>query len=100
MQLAILNASAMDRPSIPSQFSHYALLGVGKDATADDIEAAYRARVGALPKSRLGILLRWALMGETRDTLGAAREFLLDADLRAEYDKTISNQWSWLMTWM
>lgn len=89
----------MDKIGPPLQFSHYALLGVSKDAAADEIEAAFQSRMETLPKSRWGIMLRWVLMNETGETLRTARETLLDADLRAKYDKSIADEWYWLPTW-
>jgi hypothetical protein len=68
------------RESIP-RFDLYGELGIGRDASADEIESAYRVRLGERPATGTG-----ALASRRRERLARAREWLLDPERRARYD--------------
>lgn len=66
--------------------SHYALLGVGRNASAQEIRRAYGERSRDLPRTGWRKLIRRVFTGECPETLLAARDTLLDAQRRARYD--------------
>jgi DnaJ-class molecular chaperone len=79
----------MINPAI--HLSHYALLRIDNDATADQIEAAYRDACARLPKTRLGLAMARVLNGESPETLRTAYKTLIDPKVRAEYDRWLAS---------
>lgn len=63
----------------------YRVLGLKPDATADEVRAAYRRLAAQIhPDTQPADRKDWA--AEQMRTLNAARDLLLDAEQRAEYD--------------
>lgn len=70
---------------------YYALLKVGRDATAIEISQAYEAAVQRLPKTHIGRLVRFLFSNETAETLELAHTTLVDSLARSTYDKALAD---------
>lgn len=80
--------TSADADAAASSFwaNRYQLLGVGRHATTEDIEAAYRAAMARLPTSPMARLRR-VLRGSSAGDLRRARDTLIDPQQRREYDE-------------
>ncbi|MDB5953469.1 hypothetical protein [Ramlibacter sp.] len=76
----------MKNYSFLGEMSHYGLLGVACDASAEEIEAVYQTRVAALPRGALARVLWAVYSGENETTLAQARRVLCSPTARAAYD--------------
>jgi hypothetical protein len=75
-----------------AEFGLYALLGVGRDATPEEIEEAYCRALRQRPRGLLQRLVWW-LNGRTPDMLAHARHVLLTPQLRRDYDERCRQSW-------
>jgi hypothetical protein len=71
-------------------FSHYALLRVEPDAPPQQVQAAFTARIDELPTSAWGKILWRLYSGASHESLTLARDTLVDAKKRADYDLELS----------
>lgn len=73
--------------------NHYQLLGIAKDATAEEIKAAFRHKAATLHPDRFAMTVESADASDERNRrfaeLKVARETLADPRRRHEYDKAI-----------
>ncbi len=80
----------MPSRSLQSQPSYYSLLGIGRDATAAEIEAACDAAVRQLRTPRWKRARGWVLCLATEAMVERARKTLLDPQARRHYDDSLS----------
>jgi len=74
----------------PIDLSHYALLGVARDATESEIAAAFSAAVARRRSSRRARLVGRLIRGESDESLWRAYETLMDSDARSRYDASLA----------
>ncbi len=74
----------------PEDLTYYELLRIARDAPADDVRPAYE-RVLAMPDAELAAVfeIEPTRVGALRARQLEAMEFLSDADLRQEYDRSL-----------